>query len=252
MTDNAKINAEIQKLSMDAVVVLFEIDATEVGGEIYRFTPSPFVPDPDAPAPQPVQWRGEMWGPVPMETSGWEVSGKGTLPAPVLKVSNVGLTFSGLAIRYGDFLGCPVIRHRTFARYLDGMPDADPEVEFDPDVFQIAQKTGQNKLFVEWKLGPAIDVQGRLLPGRSVLQGYCPLRYRRWDATAGEFDYSRATCPFTGDTNGGAMFDEHGSPVMDPALDRCAKRINIGCKLRFPTQALPFGGFPGVGRFSGS
>lgn len=241
-------HGETQNLSLDADVTLFEIDATEIGGDIYRFAPAPLIPDLTQPAPETVFWGGNPYSPCRMESTGWEVSGRGTLPSPNFKVANTQLTFSALAIAFKDLLGCKVTRRRTFRRYLDGMPDADPAVEFDPDIFQIEQKIAQNKQYVEWRLAPALDVEGRLIPGRQILQGFCPLRYRRWDVDAGAFDYSKATCPFTGDTNGNLMYDIQGNPVSDPALDRCAKRLNIGCKLRFPNQALPFGGFPGVAR----
>jgi lambda family phage minor tail protein L len=239
---------EVQKLSLDPDVVLFEIDATNIGGEIYRLAPAPLIADLSDPVPQAVTWGGNIYSPIRMESTGWQMTGKGTLPSPNLKVANIQLQFSALAIAFRDLLGCQVTRRRTFRRYLDGQPDADPDIEFDPDIFQIEQKIAQNKVYVEWRLGPAIDVEGRLLPGRQITQGFCPLRYRFWDADAVAFDYSQATCPFTGDTNDDKMFDNEGVEVFDPALDRCAKRVNIGCKKRFPSQPLPFGGFPGVNR----
>ena len=46
------------------------------------------------------------------------------------------------------------------------------------DVFRIEQKSNPNRVYVEWKLATTFDQEGRLLPGRQVLQSACPLIYR--------------------------------------------------------------------------
>ena len=243
MTTSDDIAQRVQAASLDAVVELFELDATALGDQVYYFTAQSLIPDPLAPVPTNVTWQGHTYSPIPCEATGWEVNGKGTLPTPHLKVANVNLAFSGLAIGFNDLLGCKVTRHRTFKRYLDGQIEADPDAEFDPDVYRVDRKVAQNKIFVEWELASTMDQEGRLLPGRPVLQSACPFRYRHWNGSA--FDYTNAQCPYVG-TN---YFDVSGAVVATPALDRAGKRFDTCCAKRFPTGAKPFGGFPGVARF---
>lgn len=241
MTDVVGIDEHVQAAGLDERIELFDIDASAINGEVYHITPMAFA-TPDTPAA--VIWGGVTYSPIPMETSGWEVSGKGTLPTPTIKVANVNLAFSALTIAYGDLLGAIVTRHRTFRRYLDGEVDADPTVELPRDVYTINRKSAQNKIFVEWELAPAMDQEGRLLPGRPVLQGACTHIYRRYDSDAAAFNYDNATCPYTG-TN---YFDFNGDAVTDPALDVASKRLGTCCKKRFTNLPLPTRAFPGVAR----
>lgn len=243
MTTAPKIAKEIQLLAVNPIVELFEIDTTALTGTILRFTPAPLVPDPTLPVPVTVTWRGFTYPPRACQTSGWSWDGTGPLPTPKMVLGNTDLSISALTIGYGDLLGSTVTRHRTFQKYLDGQPLADSTVEFDPDVFRIERKSSQNKNVVEFELGTAIDVQGRQLPGRQVVQGFCSLRYRVWNGTA--FDYSNATCPYTGSN----YFRLDGTATPNASEDRAAKRLALCCTKRFPNQALPFGGFPGAGRF---
>ena len=233
------ISQLVQLPSLDELVELYDLDATNIsGGGVYHFTPMALT---GAPATA-VVWGGVTYAPVPVVTTGWTQSGSGTQPAPQIKVANVNLAFSALAIALNDLLGATLTRHRTFRRYLDGQSDADPTVELSRDIYKINQKMSMNKIFIEWQLAPAIDQEGRQLPGRQVLQGACNFRYRVWNGTA--FDYTHTTCPYVG-TN---YFDAFGNSVATPDLDVPGKRVDNCCKTRFPGVALPFGGFPGVAR----
>jgi lambda family phage minor tail protein L len=229
----AALAAHEQSPSLDSTVELFDIDATPLGGPIYHIVSSEM-------SDNAIVWQGNSYAPVPFEASGFEVNGKGTLPTPRLKVANVNLAFSAVAITYGDLLGCIVTRHRTWLAFLDGQPDADPTAEH-VETYEVKRKVTQNKLLVEWELGAKMDVQGVQIPGRIVLQDACTHLYRRF--VGGTFDYSKTTCPYTG-TN---YFDANGA-VTTIDQDRCSKRIATGCKLRFPHQPLPTRAFPGVAR----
>lgn len=236
MTASAPLAATAQALEADAIVHLYELDLGLIGGPVYRFTSS-------APETGPVSFGGKAYAPTPVETSGFEMTSQGTLPRPTIKVANVSGIFSAAVNEFGDLVGCVIRRIRTFRRFLDGEADADPDAHFPVDVFRVEQKTNQNRVYVEWTLAAAFDQEGRQLPGRQVLQSACPLIYRRWTGTA--FDYSAATCPYTG----AASFDATGAAVTSDR-DRCSKRLRSGCIQRFGSKPLPFGGFPGVGRGS--
>jgi lambda family phage minor tail protein L len=235
---------DIQKPDIGDVVELYEVDCTSIFGEVLRFVPAPLIMDPTAPVPQPVIWRENTFEPRACASTGWSWDGQGPLPQPKLQIGNTDRQVSGLCIANNDLQGAIVTRHRVPLKYLDGMPDADPDIEFDPDIFVIDQKTLQNKMVVEFSLGAAIDIQGRLIPGRQVIQSYCPFLYRVWDGVEFVYSQSSKACPYTGDN----FFDAGGSTVSDPALDRPSKRLTSCCKRRFPTGDLPFGGYPGAAK----
>jgi len=236
---------DIQLPDLGAVVELYDIDCTAIFGIVLRFTPAPLIADPSLPNPQPVVWQTNTYAPRACQSTGWQWDGLGPLPQPKLSLSNTDNSIGALCIAYHDLQGAIVTRHRVPFKYLDGMPGADPGVEFDPDIYVIDQKTLQNKMMVEFSLGAAIDVAGRLIPGRQVIQGYCPFRYRSWNGSAFVYNQGLAACPYTG----GNYFDVNGNVVIDPSLDQCGKRMLTGCKPRFPTGDLPGGFFPGVARF---
>lgn len=238
---------DIQKPDIGPVAELYEVDCTAIFGEVLRFVPSPLIVDPSAPVPQPVIWRGETYAPRACQSEGWLWDGQGPLPQPKLSIGNTDRAISALCIAYSDLQGAIVTRHQVPLKYLDGMPDADPDVELDPDIYVIDQKTLQNKMVVEFSVGSAIDVQGRLIPGRQIIQSYCSFRYRRWNGTDFVYDQGSAACPYTGDK----YFDANGNPVADPAQDKPSKRLQSCCKKRFPTGDLPFGGFPGAAKYRG-
>jgi lambda family phage minor tail protein L len=147
-----------------------------------------------------------------------------------------------------DLVGAKVVRKRTFARYLDGQPEADPTAEFPDDVYFVERKAKDAGGVIEYELAGVYDMEGVVLPRRQVISNVCPawVRYRKWDPAAGSFDYSEAgDCGYTG----AAMFDRLDQPVEDPAQDVCGRRLS-SCKKRFGENAqLSFGGFTGAGRF---
>lgn len=241
------VETDIQSPDVGNIAELYDIDCTAIFGEVLRFAPAPLIVNPANPVPAPVVWREETYVPRACKSEGWMWDGQGPLPQPKLTIGNTDRAISALCIAYSDLQGAIVTRHRVPMKNLDGMPDADPDIEFDPDIFIIDQKTSQNKMVVEFSLGAAIDIEGRMIPGRQVVQGYCPWRYRRWNGADFLYPNGTTACPYTGD----AMFDETGAPTADPAKDRCAKRLGIGCKKRYPTGDLPFGGFPGAAKYRG-
>ena len=238
MTLPAGIAAVIQNLDADSIVHLYELDTVKLGGGVYRFTSS-------AQETAPISFGGEVYSPIPVETQGWEVSARGALPRPIIRVANANNIMSQVVNEFGDLVGCPFRRIRTFKMFLDGEPGADPSMHFPIDIYRIEQKSNQNRLFVEWTLAAGFDQQGKDLPGRQIIQRTCTHRYRRWNAETGSFDYSKATCPYTGSR----YFDATGAPTT-PDKDRCSKLLRSGCIKRFGKGELPTRAFPGVGRSS--
>lgn len=246
MTD---FQQETQKLSTDPRVELFEFDATNLGGSVFRFYSG-------APTDATLVWRSMLFVPLPIEGSGWEISGKGSLPTPVLRISNVHLLMSSIIADVGDPLGATIIRWVTYEKFLDvvgSLPDPDA---YQKEIYQIERKVSEDEEMVEFELSAAIDQDGRKLPGRQVVRGFCNHRYRVHVAgTEATFSYANATCPYAGSdtpTQGGEegpYFTQSGRPTSNAADDVCGKKLS-DCRLRFATQglSLPFRGFPAVDR----
>lgn len=242
------ITQDIQRPDVGDLVELFELDATVLGSQVFRFCST-------ARGGSPVAWRGDTYTPVPIEADGFERNARGTLPRPKIRVFDATGLLSAAIINFGDLLGAKLTRYRTLGIYLDGQPQADPDAMLAPDVFVVERKVSLKKGFVEWELSAAMDQEGRRLPARVVLRDLCTHVYRNYDAQISAFDYTRATCPWTGrgaaerpaDPDG-AYFDSNGAEIVDPADDVCNKQLRTGCKVRFLSDALPFRGFPGVAK----
>lgn len=107
------IKQDIQKLEPGALLELFDIDATALGGTINRFHAGTNS------LRTAVVWQGNTYNPWPIDATGFDISGKGQLPTPHLKVANIGGLVTALALAYDDLIGAKVTRRRTFAKYLD-------------------------------------------------------------------------------------------------------------------------------------
>jgi lambda family phage minor tail protein L len=229
------IASDIQKLAPGDLVAFYQLDMTSVGSTILYFHTGLNG------LLSSVIWQGISYAPVPMQIEGFEITSKGTLPRPTVRISNISGLIGAYCRTYNDLVGAKLTRKRTFARYLDAVnfpdginPNADPNVEFAEDVFFVDRKSNENRQMVEFELAAAFDVQGVRLPRRQFIQNVCSWGYRS------------AECGFTG----GAVAKADDTATTDIALDSCGKRPS-SCKLRFGIyNPLPFGGFEGVGLVS--
>lgn len=228
------IASVVQTADPGEKVTLFRLDTTSIGGDVKYFCQASINS-------VGVTFATIYYTPVDVEFSGFETSGTGGLPTPRMKLSNTNGVFQTIVNTYGDLVGCVIQRVRTFKRFLDGEPEADPMAFYGPDTFRIERKVAENPVFIEWELSASFDQEGKMLPGRTIVRDTCLWRYRSYNN--GVFDYTRVQCPYTGTT----YFDEIGG-VTDAAHDRCGRRLS-DCKLRFGENGvLPFGGFPGTAR----
>jgi lambda family phage minor tail protein L len=226
------ISSEIQKLAPSAMIQLYEIDASNVGGVIYRFHSGVNQLSGD------VVWQGNTFSAFPIMADGFEWNGKGQLPRPKVTVSNVLGTITALVLAYQDLIGCKFTRIRTLAKYLDAVnftggvnPTADATAEFPRDIYYVDRKSGENNEMVEFELAASLDLAGVALPRRQIVQNYCPWAYRG------------SECGYTGTS----YFDTNDDPVGSLALDVCGKRLS-SCRSRFGQYGeLPYGGFPAAG-----
>lgn len=226
------IQADIQQLSGEALVELLQLDATTLGGSVYRFHAGTNQ------LKTAVVWQGASYSPMPVEIDGFEYAGKGKLPRPTLRIQNVDGLMGAVVDTYQDVIGAKVTRKRTFVKYLDAVnfstgvnPTADPTAFFPDDVYYVNRKLSQTKLAIELELASSFDIHGVRLPRRQLIQHVCLWAYRS------------AECSYAG----GAVADADDVPTTVLALDVCGKRV-ASCAMRFgATAVLPFGGFPGIG-----
>jgi len=232
---------DIQKLSVGTLVVLYELDLTDCLNtqgiapvEADRYL---YWHDGTNALSQDVVWAGITYTRMPIEASGFDKTGDGTIPRPRLTVANIGGTVGALARQYGDITAAKLTRTRTFLKYLDavnfaeGNPYADSTQYLDKEIWIIDRKSSENSVFIEWELTAPYDLAGVKLPRRQCIQNICPWKYRS------------AECSYTGT----AYFNSSDVSVTTITEDVCGKRLT-SCKARFGEVAiLPFGGFPGVG-----
>lgn len=228
------IARESQQLQQDAIVTLFELDATRFGEGVLRFCPEPVNGG-------PALFNGYQYQPLPIQAEGFEWSGQGTLPRPTLNITAMQLAFLSLVLSADDLVGAPFKRLRTYRKHLDDGTDPDPEALFPVDHYTIERKQAQNRTAITFELSVEMDQQGRKIPARQVLRDSCTHRYRWWDGS--EYRYEGVTCPYAGS----GEWEPNGS-IAAPGGDKCGKRLS-DCRLRFGQNGvLPTRAFPGVGR----
>lgn len=234
----SQIEQEIQKLSPSALLSLFTLDTTKLGGTLLRFTKNV-----NGLGTAGVIFGGVTYIPLDIEFEGFEISGVGSIPRPTMKLANTDGLIQALVNTWGDLNGCSLQRVRTFARFLDGAPGADASAYFGPDIFDVDRKVSDTPSAITWELSASIDQEGRHI-GRPMIRDTCLWKYRRWNPTSGTFNYTQAKCPYTG----GTFYDVNDAVVAGAANDVPSRKLSC-CKARFGAAApLPYGGFPGLSR----
>ena len=281
---NPSLVKDIHSLEPGSIVELFDLDLTSIdpAAGIARFHAGTNKLE------QPVVWQGHTYLPRPVQASGFGISTTGSAPRPKMQVSNIPLqgTVGVMTLMnrdYHDLVGAVITRRRTLVKYLDAVnfqdginPSADPTAEFPLDVYYVERRLVENRIYSEYELSSIHDLEGILLPTRQVIRDTCMYTYRTWNPDSLGFDYVDprgilVDCPYTGVS----CYDGMGVEVADPSLDVCGRRLS-DCRKRFSQGAtrtlanvakttggkgpvtvnvlpaggvLPFGGFPGVGRY---
>jgi len=223
----SEISGEIQKLAPNALIELFILDTSV----IWFATIDYFYSGTDE-FRRPIVFQGINYQPIPLQAAGFEFSGQGATPNPTLTVSNANGIISATALQYGDLVGAKITRKRTFAKFLDDQPTADPTQEFPQDIYFVNRKVSETSVEVQFELTTSFDLVGLMLPCRQVLQNSCPWIYESaecsWVATPGKY------------------FDINDVPQSLVGADQCGKKLT-SCQARFGTNTLlPYGGFPGA------
>lgn len=161
---------DIQSLAPSAIIDLWILDCTPIGGSTYYFHAG------TNDVGSSIVFQGQAYTPMPVEVDGMETSSQGKLPRPTLRVANIDSTISAVLQSSEDLIGAKVSRRRTLAKYLDAVnfaggvnSSADPNVAWPDEVFFVEQKTAETSEVIEWQLVSSFDCQGKKIP-KGVIQ----------------------------------------------------------------------------------
>ena len=231
MSTPQSIQEQLQSLEPSAIIELFQLELTAaVNGIDETF----YYHDGTNELSTDVVFDGITYAAFPIEVDGFEMTTKGTLPRPSMRVANANSAISTLLVLYNP-LQAKVTRIRTCKKFLDAVnftggtnATADPTAKFEDEIWYIDRVANENPQLVEFELVSRLDLTNLRLPRRQIVE-HCPWEYR------GKF------CGYTGSS----CFDLNDNPTSE-ANDKCAKKLS-SCQKRFGENAtLPFGGFPGA------
>ena len=250
-------NSEVQQLSIDSEVKLYELDATMYGGEIFRFhammdwsdwdllmciDPESSLKPSQVSDHQIIYWQGNAYYPVPIDLANESQTSSGKAATINLTISNTINDQKGTISAYcrlmNNFENCPVKVITTFAKYLDASNFPEGENPYAANeskvrIYYVDQKTSENPIQVSFDLTDPMNLTGVKIPLRDI-SSYC-----QW-ALRGMYR-SGEGCTYAGS----AMFDKDDNPTDDPSQDKCGAR-NKSCAVRFGDEPRPHGGFVAV------
>jgi lambda family phage minor tail protein L len=174
MTPLPDIDQLVGLEDLDAVIELYILDLTsfDPGREPYRFCNWSQTDGTG------VLYDGLEYEPMPIECSGFQINSNNAPSEPQMRVSNVGLTWTGLVNTWDDLVGAKLIRRRVLRRYLDDGATPSPTGHWPDEPWFIEQKTSENKLTVTFRLATAFALDDVRLPKRLALRYTCSWTYR--------------------------------------------------------------------------
>ncbi|MFW1829082.1 MULTISPECIES: phage minor tail protein L [unclassified Acinetobacter] len=255
------LNSDFQKLYVDGLITLFELDASNLGAGVLRFHGHISYEDwekiyssigsdgligadvgsigkvfdigDEKVWQRNIIFNGQTFEPMALQVDGLEMRSDGKASAPTLSMANnikgIQGAVTAYCLQFGDFAGAKIKVITTLAKYLDaenfsaGNATANPS-EKREQIWFIEQKTSENAQQVTFELSNPVDFEGLKIPTRQI-SNYCNWEYRSEE------------CGYIGS----AMFTEKDESTDNPALDRCSFRTS-GCNCR--KNELRFGGFP--------
>jgi lambda family phage minor tail protein L len=226
------VQGDVQLLEPGALVELFVLDATSIGGSVLQFHAYTQVGN--------IVWNGSIYAPWPIDAQGF-MRTSDQQPVPTITVGNIDGSITALCLSYDDMVGAKITRKRTLGKYLDavnfptGNANADPTQQLPDEVWYIERKAVETNTAVQFELASALNFMGRKLPGRQVIANQC-----LWLTIGG---YRGPFCGYAG----GAVATADDTATAILANDKCGGRVS-SCKLRFGANGnLNFGGCPGAG-----
>lgn len=180
---NQKVNAELFSLEPTALLEFFVI--------YYDYVNQPdeklYIHGGTNGINGSIYWQGQEYSPFPIQSSGFEAKGDGSLPRPKLTISNQDFFVSNLIRRYNNLVGAKVVRKRTFLKFLDNANfsesknpygAADPTAGLEDQVFFVLRRSSENRTIVELELASPLELDSVTFPKRIVMSRYCSFHYR--------------------------------------------------------------------------
>jgi lambda family phage minor tail protein L len=151
-----------------------------------------------------IHFGGKVYEPFPVQTEGFDMTSKGTLPRPRLTISNLSPSLSntftvangGSALPSGtisammlevnkitvgnDLIGSTLVRIRTLRKFLDSdnfnstNATADSTQKFPDEIYMIARKVLENQEIVQFECASMFDMAGVRGPKRQILPDEFP------------------------------------------------------------------------------
>lgn len=225
---------ETQKIvGMDALVSLYTLDMTAIGGPIERFT--------DAKNGE-ITFGGHVYAPVEIELSGLEINAETSDTSPTVKIIHNGSPITGYLDEFDDLNGATFTRIRTYAQFLDDGSDPNDTEFYGPDMLFIERMSHLDAVMLEFELSTMLNVKDLMWPTLILLRDICSYDYRVRNED--DTDFIPGQCPW----NGGTYYNENNEITMIAKEDVCSQK-RAGCKARYGNNAvLPFRGFMGIRR----
>jgi lambda family phage minor tail protein L len=160
-----------------ALIHLYELDLND--GIIVRFfsgvdSTLSEIQFPDS------QGTAQTYSPIPLYSSGFDINSDGAYNRPELIIANIEDTLRlslGQKFSFESLIGKRITRRSTLEKYLDlvSYPNA---VEFPKISYIIDNIKEKNPITVTFDLAAPFDLQGVKLPGRTIIGGSCPWKYK--------------------------------------------------------------------------
>ena len=147
------IDEKLNRLAVNTIIELYIMDATAVGGDIYRFTSSAY-------ADSLISFQGETYTPIQFESSGWESTSDGTLPRPTMTISAISIAVIAAVISLNNFSKVEVTRIKTIKEFLDGESEEDGAQFLPREVYIVNRLISRNRVSVQIELASKIDRTG--------------------------------------------------------------------------------------------
>tara|TARA_R100000664_G_scaffold6669_1_gene11715 strand:+ start:765 stop:1343 length:579 start_codon:yes stop_codon:yes gene_type:complete len=173
--------SDLQKINPSSIIELYSmtlVSALHGSTDVHRFHSGVGMNSNAS-----IIWQSNTYDRFPVEATGFEYTGVGRLPRPILTVSNILGTITALMAAvnattpFNDLQGAKIIRHRTLAAFLDaanfpnnqniyGTPSSSTELP--QEIYFINQKLLENREQVQFELVSALDLQNVRAPKRQV------------------------------------------------------------------------------------
>lgn len=206
---------DIYQLNTENLVTFYELDLSPCIGRYGATTQDKYYwVDGVNDLGNDIVWNGTTYTRYPIQATGFDKQGNGTIPRPKLVAGNYGGIIGDLAREYNDIIGAKLVRTRTFAKYIDA-------INFKP---KNLYTRSNNFTDLTWtKQGATTQLNSNIVPfpvGSKVsIQGVIPTGYNFGDLTVVACTTNTVTVSITTTGNQIQSGTISGSGYILPTLD---------------------------------